>query len=112
MRLRTAGLARALICTALGCSVALSLYLARTAYLGSREVGGGAAQGDLGFFMMLVVISPPIVLGTVLFWWLDGQTRPRWRLLPTPSVRVSCMACASLLVLGWDWLYLFEFWRA
>src|SRR5476649_2432988 len=61
---------------------------------------------------MLIINIPQIVLGTLLLWWLDGQARPKWSLLPKPSVRVSFMACASLLVLGWNWLYLFAFWRA
>ena len=90
--------------------IALAAWLASHAYHASREVGAGAAQGDLGFFMVLMVVSPVVVLLTCASWWLgrrsgerDSNTTLRW---------ANLLAAGSVLGLCWNWIYLFAFWRA
>jgi hypothetical protein len=47
----------------------LCLALAVIAFSSSREVGGGVAQGDLGFFMVLTVVTPIVLCAVVLLSW-------------------------------------------
>ena len=90
--------------------VAFSAALASHAYRSSQEVGAGAAQGDLGFFMILMVVSPVVLLLTGASWWLgrrgaegERNSTTRW---------ANLLGAASLLGLCWNWVYLFAVWRA
>ena len=90
--------------------VAFSAFLASHAYQASQEVGAGAAQGDLGFFMVLSVVSPVVLLLTVAAWWLarrrgDGVEN-------APSRWANVLAASNVLVLCWNWVFLFAFWIA
>lgn len=90
--------------------VAFSGMLAVHAFRSSQEVGAGAAQGDLGFFMVLMVVSPVVLLLTAASWWLgrrgaEGKSNSttRW---------ANLLGAASVLGLFWNWVYLFAVWRA
>ncbi len=112
MNPRVAHFVRAFICVALGLSAALQLFLARVAYLGSRDTGGGAAQGDLGFYMELSVLTVPVLLGTAALWWIDRYFVLTRRAALAPAKLVHYLAAVGVLTLGWNWLYLFNFWKA
>lgn len=90
--------------------VAFCAFLANDAYQASREVGAGAAQGDLGFFMVLMVVSPVVLVLTAASWWLGRRSTEGER--NTTSGWVNLLAAGSLLGLCWNWFYLFAFWRA
>jgi hypothetical protein len=94
----------------LGGVIAFCGWMAFVAYRGSREVGAGAAQGDLGFFMVLLVVSPVVLLLTAFSWWL--VSRQAVRTVRVGSTLANWLGATSLLALGWNWLYLFLFWKA
>jgi uncharacterized membrane protein len=98
--------------TILSASLGASVLLAVAAYFGSHEAGGGAAQGDLGFFMILLRLTPVILLSAAVGWALECFALKR---SPNRRDRFQAdawLAIAILLVVAWDWLYLFVFWRA
>jgi hypothetical protein len=70
----------------------IALLLAVVAYRGSKETGGGAAQGDLGFLDRLIA----------------KRARSSNRGLRS-VIRVSA---ATWAVLTWDWFFLWFIWRA
>jgi heme/copper-type cytochrome/quinol oxidase subunit 3 len=90
--------------------VAFSVFLASHAYQASREVGAGAAQGDLGFFMVLMVVSPVVLLLSGASWWLGRRSTEGER--NTTSSWANLLVAGILLGLCWSWFYLFAFWRA
>ena len=112
MNPRVAHVVRVSIRVALGLSAALQLFLARVAYLGSRDTGGAAAQGDLGFYMELSVLTVPVLLGTVALWWIDRHFVSTTRAARASSKFAGALAAVGVLTLGWNWLYLLNFWKA
>ena len=88
--------------------VAFCAFLANHAYQASRELGAGAAQGDLGFFMVLMVVSPVVLVLTAASWWLGRRSAEGER--NTTSGWANLLAAGSLLRLCWNWFYLFAFW--
>lgn len=86
--------------------------MAMEAYLGSQEVGAGAAQGDLGFFMLLTIVSPIIVLSTAFLWWLAGRAAKATKVTEKQSALVRSLTVTNVLALGWNWFYLYAFWKA
>jgi hypothetical protein len=109
---RTRIAARLFALVLLGGSILFCIALAWSAHEGSQEVGGGAAQGDLGLFMILIVISPVMLGVTALSWGLEAfaLARPVWRW--SPPTPVNWLAVGSVLALTWNWLYLMFFYRA
>lgn len=89
--------------------VAFSAFLASHAYQASRETGAGAAQGDLGFFMVLMVVTPGVLLLTGASWWLGRRRGEGAR--TTTLGWANLLAAGSVLALCWNWVYLFVFWR-
>ena len=74
-------------------------------------MGAGTAQGDLGFYMMLQVTSPVILVLTAFAWLLERFAARR--LQPShllPPVMVNVLSIASILMVGWNWFYLFAVW--
>lgn len=90
--------------------VAFSAVLASHAYGSSKEVGAGAAQGELGFFMVLMVASPVVLLLTGASWWLGRRGAEAER---NSTMRLAnLLGTASMLGLCWNWVYLLAVWRA
>ena len=50
---------------------ALAVFLAAHAYRSSKAVGAGAAQGDLGFYLVLRLATPALAIALVLAMLLD-----------------------------------------
>ncbi|HWW46264.1 MAG TPA: hypothetical protein VNZ94_00295 [Xanthobacteraceae bacterium] len=85
-------------------SLALSVVLAVVAINGARDP---AAQGDLGFFMVLVVVTP----GTPVTLTLSGLLRLLMR--DRTYLKLFLVLCAlTIAVLCWDWLWLRLVWKA
>jgi hypothetical protein len=89
----------------LGCLI-LCAYLAVGELKASHEVGAGAAQGDLGIFMVLTVITP-----TILFALLVSVLLRRVTLEKIRGLFVS-ICILALLALAWNWLFLYFVLRA
>jgi hypothetical protein len=92
--------------------LAFCLYLAFEAYEGSKEVGASAAQGDLGFYMVLQVITPLVLLVVGLLWWIARLSGRRLVSVERPSSLAAWLALAIVLVTGWNWFFLFALWKA
>jgi hypothetical protein len=89
---------------------AFAFTLSVVAYGGAQETGGGAAQGDLGFFLILLAATRVVALlliGAVLVAWRTG-TRPNSRV----HHATYAAALAAAVAMAWNWLFLFVFWRA
>jgi hypothetical protein len=90
-----------------GCVVSC-LFLAVVAFRSSREVGAGAAQGDLGFFMMLIPFTAIVLVAVAL-----SLLRKRWLPQRSKVSRLLDVLCGfALLALAWNWFFLLEVWRA
>jgi hypothetical protein len=98
--------------TILSASLGVSVLLAVAAYVGSHETGGSAAQGDLGFFMVLLRLTPVILLSAGAGWPLDWFALKRLSNRRGRFHAGAWLTIAVLLVVAWDWLYSFVFWRA
>lgn len=112
MQLRTAKIVQATSHVLLAASLAFCLYLAFEAYHGSKEVGAGAAQGDLGFYMVLQVITPVVLLIVALMWGLVWFSGRRLVSVGRPSSFATWLALAIVLVTGWNWFFVFALWKA
>jgi hypothetical protein len=89
-----------------------SLFLAVVAYRGSRETGGGAAQGDLGFFMILIPATVAVVCVTSLAFWVERRSATRAKPQVPASLLVFWLSAVSWGVMAWDWFFLWFIWRA
>ncbi len=93
--------ARAILCAC----IALDLLLAVTGYETSRLVGGAAAQGDLGLFMILLPVTPVVLIFTAAAWGLE--TFVSWRSDSVPrSLTGTWLAAASIVSLALPWFVL------
>ena len=92
--------------------LAFCIYLAVGAYLGSKEVGAGAAQGDLGFFLLLLVVTPVIVSLASLLWWVERLVTRQSPPGPARFSIVGYLSLASVAVIAWNWFFLLVLWRA
>jgi hypothetical protein len=86
--------------------LSLAVLLAVVAYRGSKETGGGAAQGDLGFFMILMPATVGIVGVTLLSSWTERRFAERRN---SPAL---WLYVASWCAVAWDWFFLWFVWRA
>lgn len=91
--------------------VVFSLCLAVSGYRSSLETGGGAAQGDLGFYLLLVATTPIVLLITVAGWAIARLALNRISEGRAMTPVVSSLCAASVLGVGWNWIFLFWFWR-
>jgi hypothetical protein len=98
--------AAALIC------LCVVLLLAGLALKGSKETGGGAAQGDLGFFMILVPVTAAVVGVTLVAIWVDRLAARRVNSTSRGRLSVLRLSTAAWIVLAWDWFFLWFVWRA
>jgi len=85
-------------------------FLAAVAYSGSKATGAGAAQGDLGFFLVLRMITPAfaILVAVTILLEQAGRRSVGPRLRPA----TWALSLAAVLVMAWNWLFLFYFWKA
>jgi hypothetical protein len=88
------------------------LLLAALAYRGSKETGGGAAQGDLGFFVILVPVTAAVVGVTLGAIWIDRLVARRVNSMKRGLLSVLRLSAAAWIVLAWDWFFLWFVWRA
>ncbi|WP_156434786.1 hypothetical protein [Bradyrhizobium lablabi] len=87
-----------------GCCLLFCVVLAFVAFEGARE---RHAQGDLGFYMILNMVTPGILNALVI------AASLRFLLPDQRHLRTFLAICAlSVAALLWDWLFLFRFWRA
>jgi hypothetical protein len=112
LQLRAAKIVRTISHTLLATSLAFCLYLAFGAYHSSKEVGAGAAQGDLGFYMVLQVITPVVLLIVGLLWGLAWFSGRKLASVGRLSSLAAWLALATVLVTGWNWFFLFALWKA
>ena len=112
MKPRSVLLIHSFATTALVACLALSAVLAWSALTGSQEKGAGAAQGNLGFYLVLRLITPAVValvaFALLIEWWAERRT-PRshsW----SRTNRALGVGCA--LAIAWNWFYLLVEWRA
>jgi hypothetical protein len=97
---------RLLATSAAALCLGVAVLLAVVAYRGSKETGGGAAQGDLGFFMILMPMTASIVGVTLLSLWGERRFAARRK---SPALWLSV---ATWCALAWDWFFLWFVWRA
>jgi hypothetical protein len=90
----------------------IALLLAVVAYRGSKETGGGAAQGDLGFLLVLVPVTSAVVAVTSVAIWIDRLIAKRARSSNRGLRSVIRVSAATWAVLTWDWFFLWFIWRA
>ena len=103
---------RSIIVALLSCCLILLTVMAIHAFNASKNSGAAAAQGDLGFFLILVVVSPLVVVLTTLSVWFYTLVRPRTG-RPRSDLRLTVMLCfLNFLALAWNWVYLLFFWRS
>lgn len=91
-------------------AVTFSSLMAMHAYRTSHETGAGAAQGNLGFFMILLTASPAILGVTALAWWIDRAALRARLAIRSSSPLVVALCVLSILALGWNWFYLEVLW--
>ena len=111
MNARVADLVRVVIALGLlGCLYG-NLMLAWTGFEASTATGAGAAQGDLGRYMLLKLVTPwalafficALALELALFRAVPIQNR-----LVGP---IALLAYFGIVGLGWNWFYLHYLWR-
>jgi hypothetical protein len=103
--MRVLARAAAVIC------LCVSVVMAMIAYNGSKETGGGAAQGDLGFFMILAPITAVVVGVTLLAVWIDRSSARHAKSSNRSLLSVLWISAAAWCVLAWNWFYLWFIWR-
>lgn len=112
MRSRVFAVVRLITTAAVAVCLSISLLLAVVAYRGSKEIGAGGAQGDLGFFMILNPVTPSIVGVTLLSFWLERRFARHAEPPVGASSLLLWLSVASLCAVGWDWIFLLVIWRA
>lgn len=94
----------------LGVSVLFSVYLAANAWLASNETGAGAAQGSLGFYMILKLITPALLSITAIpYAW--GLYSGRRNLVTAFLSLNSNLFYLNAGVLAWCWYFDMYVWR-
>ena len=87
-----------------------SAYMAVHAWNASNETGAGAAQGDLGFYLALRVITPIILTITgVPFLW--GLYIKSINIKSALLSRTSLLFYLNTAIVIWCWLYVFYLWK-
>ena len=112
MGTRAAAITRAVAIAVLWLCLAFTLYMAYHAYEGSKQTGAGAAQGDFGFWMVLRVVTPIVLVVVAVATGIGLSFR---RSANSSSVWFSAELVLGFLTfigLAWNWLYLFAFWKA
>jgi hypothetical protein len=81
------------------------IYLAVGSFKGSYEIGGGSAQRDLGFFMLLTVVTPIVLFALLVSSLL--------RLVASEQKQKTFLSICilALLALTWNWFFLYFFLR-
>jgi heme/copper-type cytochrome/quinol oxidase subunit 2 len=111
MSTRAKVIVRGIAVAVLALCVLFEGYLAYGALQGSRETGAGAAQGDLGFYMVLRVVTPIVLLVTAIA-FIAGVSARRGAEFGTALIEpAALLAYVSALGIGWNWIFLFYFWR-
>ena len=103
--------ARVCAAGALLTSIIFSCWMAIEGYTASQVTGAAAAQGDLGFFMFLLVVSPVILGLTALSWWIDRLAMRALCTVESSSRLVLALCIFSILALAWNWFYLKFLWN-
>ena len=109
MRFRTT--AHAASIAVLTCCVLFSGYLAYGGYENSQETGAGAAQAEVGFFMILQLVTPILLVLTVVALLTGLYARPASGLAHALRRPVLLLSCLSVALIGWNWFFLFQIWR-
>lgn len=101
---------QALSVAVLACCVLFSGYLAYGGFENSQATGAGAAQAEVGFFMILGLVTPILLVLTVVALVVGLYARPVNGLSSALRSPVLLLACLSVAVIGWNWLFLFQIW--
>ena len=88
-----------------------SLFLAFIAYRGSKEIGGGAAQGALGFFMILVPSTVLVIIVTLLSLLVERWFVKRGSAPVSTSAMLVWLSIATGVAMAWNWFFLLVVWR-
>jgi hypothetical protein len=86
-------------------------YLAFGALENSSLTAAAAAQGDLGFYMVLRVTTPVVLLLIAAAFAAGVFARRTDRLSSALVSPVALLAYISVLGVAWNWVYLYYFWR-
>ena len=90
-------------------AVMFSVYMAWHAWIASNETGAGAAQGDLGFYLSLRMITPILLVITgIPFAWALYSGRNNIKVAMLSSV--SILFYVNTLIILWCWYYVFNLW--
>jgi len=111
MNYRTKAIVRAISGIVSELCALFTICMAYSAYESSNQTGAGAAQGNLGFYIVLGLVTP-IVLGRTAVAFATGLAARREGPIGTALVGpVAIAAYCSVLGVAWNWIYLFTFWR-
>ena len=90
-------------------AVLFSAYMAIQAWYASNETGAGAAQGDLGFYLALMSITPVllIITGIPYLWGLVVDNRNMKSALTS---RISILFYINTTIIIWCWYFVLYIW--
>ena len=103
-------IAHGLSIAVLACCVLFSGYLAYGGFENSQATGAGAAQAEVGFFMILGLVTPILLVLTAAALVAGLYARPVNGLSSAVRSPVLLLACLSFAVIGWSWLFLCQIW--
>lgn len=108
MSVRT--LAHALSIAVLAGCVLFSYSMAYGGFENSQATGAGAAQAEVGFFMILQLVTP-VLLGLTAIALAAGLcARPVNGLSDALRSPVLHLSLLSVAMIGWNWFFLFQVW--
>ena len=102
---------RIIAIVALVLCILVSIRLAFAAVEGSRLQGGAAAQEDFGFWMVLRVVTPVVLLITTAGFVAALLARRSESVILALISPAALLAYLSVLGISWNWIYLYFFWR-
>jgi hypothetical protein len=94
----------------LSLAVVFSIYMAFYAWVASIQTGTGAAQGDLGFYLVLWFITPILLIVTGIPYVL-GLYAGRSNIKSALTSWVSRLFYLNTAIIIWCWYYVFNLWH-
>lgn len=91
-------------------SLAALSWLAREGYVNSKRSGAEAAQGDLGFFLLLIPASLAVTVVLGVTWWVCRTVLPGSVARTRLKGLLFAISAVNVLALAWNWIFLWFFW--